>query len=423
MTGAPGDSTCAQSGCHTGTALNGGGGSVRLASSEGTTYTPGKTQTLTIAIADSSARAYGFQATARLDSSPTSGQAGSFTASTNQMVICANGSLRGASGCPSRSPLQFVEHSRALSTSTVTFSWTAPSSDVGTITIYAAANAANANNNDSGDHIYTTSLKLSPAAATSNLPTIASGGVVSASAFRPSAGAGPGTWLEIFGSNLSSTTRSWSGADFDGNTAPTSLDGVSVTIGGKSAYVDFVSLGQVNALVPDGIAIGSGVPVVVANSQGQSDPPYTVTTSSLVPALLAPPKFLVGGKQYAVAVFPANDANSTTYVGPVGANAGVTMQPAKPGDVITVYGIGFGPVSPATAAGTIAMQSTSLANQVTVQIGQIPATVQYAGLAPGFVGLYQFNIEIPSAAAGDQPLVVQVNGTNIGPSVYLTIGQ
>src|SRR5205823_13473802 len=71
--GAPGDQTCAQSGCHTGTSLNGGGGSVQLSSSTGATYTPGQQQTFTITITDSKARAYGFQMSARLDSSPSNG--------------------------------------------------------------------------------------------------------------------------------------------------------------------------------------------------------------------------------------------------------------------------------------------------------------------------------------------------------------
>src|SRR5437764_101828 len=65
-TGAPGDQTCARSGCHTGTSLNGGGGNVQLTSSTGTTYTPGQQQTFTINITDSKAKTYGFQMSARL---------------------------------------------------------------------------------------------------------------------------------------------------------------------------------------------------------------------------------------------------------------------------------------------------------------------------------------------------------------------
>jgi hypothetical protein len=92
--GAPGDQTCAQSGCHTGTSLNGGGGNVQLTSSTGTTYTPSQQQTLTITITDSKAKTYGFQMTARLDSNGTNGQAGNFTAGLQQIVVCDNGGLK-----------------------------------------------------------------------------------------------------------------------------------------------------------------------------------------------------------------------------------------------------------------------------------------------------------------------------------------
>src|SRR5213075_3085870 len=100
--------------------------------------------------------------------------------------------------------------------------------------------------------------------------------------------------------------------------------------------------------------IGRGVPVVVKTSAGQSDA-AAVTVADVAPAILAPASFAVAGKQYAVATFPSSDG-SVTYVGRAGAIAGVNMRPAKPGEVITLYGIGFGPVSPGTAAGSIAAQ-------------------------------------------------------------------
>src|SRR5215472_7506691 len=130
-TGAPGDQTCARSGCHTGTALNGGGGSVQLTSSSGSSYTPGQQQTLTLTITDSAAKAYGFQMTARLDSNSSTGQAGDFTAGSRQIVICDNGNQKSSSGCPSSAPVQFVEHSLPFTTNVITVTWTAPSSDVG----------------------------------------------------------------------------------------------------------------------------------------------------------------------------------------------------------------------------------------------------------------------------------------------------
>jgi uncharacterized protein (TIGR03437 family) len=416
-TGAPGDDTCAQ--CHTGTALNGGGGGVTLAASTGSTYSAGQTITLTLTVTDAAARVYGFQASARLDSNATTGQAGNLVAGPQQRIICEDNNPIPAAGCAATGPIQFVEHTSPFTTNVITFSWTAPSADAGPVTIYAAANAANGNRTNTGDHIYTTSLKLTPAAPASK-PSIKSGGVVSASAFKSASSAAPGSWIEIFGSNLSSTTREWAGSDFSGSNAPTSVDGISATVGGRAAFVSYVSPGQVNVLVPEGVAIGSGVPVVVKNPAGESDP-VMVNTADVAPAILAPASFAVGGKQYAVATFAGTPG--VTYVGAAGSIPGVTLRPARAGDVVTLYGIGFGPVTPAVAAGTIASGSTAVRGNVTVQFGSTPATLQYAGLAPGFVGLYQFNVTVPAVAAGDQALVVSMNGTPVAQNLFLTVGQ
>jgi uncharacterized protein (TIGR03437 family) len=94
----------------------------------------------------------------------------------------------------------------------------------------------------------------------------------------------------------------------------------------------------------------------------------------------------------------------------------------KPGETVTLYGIGFGPVSPATTPGTVAALADTVTNNVTVQIGGMPATISYSGLAPGFVGLYQFNVVAPNISAGDWPLVMQVNGTPVAQGLYITTG-
>jgi len=180
-----------------------------------------------------------------------------------------------------------------------------------------------------------------------------------------------------------------------------------------------VSPTQVNALVPDGVPIGAGVPVTVKNPAGESDP-ATVNIADVAPAILAPPGFSVAGKQHAVATFAA--ASDVAFVGAAGSIAGVTLRPARAGDVITLYGVGFGPVTPAVTPGTIASGTTAVGANVTVQIGTTPATLKYSGLAPGFVGLYQFNVMVPSVAAGDQALVVSVNGTPVAQNLFLTVG-
>ena len=82
-TTAPGDnpkgSACIDSMCHVGT-INSGGGSASITFPNGLNYTPGVQQTLTIVVADSAAKLYGFEMTARLTSDLVNGQAGDFTA-------------------------------------------------------------------------------------------------------------------------------------------------------------------------------------------------------------------------------------------------------------------------------------------------------------------------------------------------------
>ena len=79
-------------------------------------------------------------------------------------------------------------------------------------------------------------------------PVISCGGVVNFAG--PLGGIASGTWMSIYGNNLSSTTRAWSPADFVGRNLPVSIDNVTVTVGGVPAYVYFVSPTQINALAP-----------------------------------------------------------------------------------------------------------------------------------------------------------------------------
>jgi uncharacterized protein (TIGR03437 family) len=255
-------------------------------------------------------------------------------------------------------------------------------------------------------------IAAAPARATP--PAIRS--VVSASGFGGFSSVSPGSWVEIYGSNLSATTRSWTGADFSGAQAPTSLDGVSVLVGGRPAYVEYVSPAQINVLVASDAAIGP-MQVIVSGPTGASSP-YLVTIQPTEPGILAPSSFQIGGTQYAVALF----ADGQTYVLPSGAIPGVSSRPAKPGDFITLYGAGFGPVSPNLLAGIVVSAANSLTNSFQIQIGSTPATIQYAGLAPQATGLYQFNITVPSVPAGSAVALTFSLGGNPGAqALYLAV--
>ena len=224
----------------------------------------------------------------------------------------------------------------------------------------------------------------------------------------------PGTWIEIYGQNLSTTSRTWAASDFNGSQAPNSLDNVKVLIGGQQGYIDVVSPTQVNAQVPDGIGSGN-VNVQVTNSNGTSNT-VVLATSASSPALLAPPSFTTGGKFYVAAQF-----TDQTYVGPANLVAGASFRPAKAGDTIVIYGIGFGSVTPPVPAGMIDTQpSTSLPN-FSVTIGGVPATAAYAGLANGYLGLDQFDVVIPSGLTGDAQLSMSVNGVPLQQTLFLAL--
>jgi uncharacterized protein (TIGR03437 family) len=223
----------------------------------------------------------------------------------------------------------------------------------------------------------------------------------------------PASWVEIYGEKLSATTRQWAGSDFIGNQAPTSLDNVRVQVNGKAAFVNVISAGQINVAIPDGIGTGN-VTLQVANPVGTSDP-ILLTAADRSPALLAPPAFGANGRHYVAALFPDG-----SFVGRAGLVPGAAFQPAKAGDRIVLYGIGFGAVTPPVAAGQINTQSTSLAN-FHVQIGGVEAVVEYAGLAGGFVGLYQINLVVPAGVSGDALLSVTVDGVPVRQTLFLTL--
>lgn len=246
-------------------------------------------------------------------------------------------------------------------------------------------------------------------------PAIKAGGVVSATAFGGSPAVAPGTWIEIYGSGLAALSRAWAGNDFNGVNAPTNLGGTSVQVAGQSAFVAYVSPGQVNAQVPSNVPSGTQ-PVTVATSVGSSAA-YNVTVAAVQPGLLAPAAFNAGGRQYAGALFP----DGVTYVLPA-AVPGVVSRRARPGDTIILYGIGFGPVAPNIPAGQTVQTANALASQLQVFFGSARATLSYAGLAPLFVGLYQFNVVVPNIAAGDAiPLTFTLGGAPGAQVLYTAV--
>jgi uncharacterized protein (TIGR03437 family) len=246
-------------------------------------------------------------------------------------------------------------------------------------------------------------------------PSIGKGGVVSASSFGEFTAVAPGSWIEIYGTNLAASTQSWQVSDFNGVNAPTKLNGTTVTIGGQLAFINYISQGQVDAQVPSNVPAGLQQ-MTVTTAAGVSSS-YAITVNAVEPGFDAPPSFSVNGVQYVVALF-----TDGAYVLPTGAIAGINSRPAQPGDTIILYGVGFGPVTPNIPAGQIVEEANSLSSKFSISFGGTPATVSYAGLAPNYIGLYQFNVVVPTIPSGNTvPVTFSLGGVSGTQTLYTAV--
>jgi uncharacterized protein (TIGR03437 family) len=227
-----------------------------------------------------------------------------------------------------------------------------------------------------------------------------------------STGVAPGSIASIFGAGL---TRGVNGiVQAPAGPLPYSLRGTSVLVNGMPAPIFAIAnlngQEQINFQVPWEVR-GEPIPpqplsptaiVVTANpvvsivvvNNGTVSPALRAVYSNLQPAIIT-----TDGTN-AVAVH--SDYSLVT-----------AQNPARPGDVITLYGVGFGPVSPSPATGAPAGGSPPPAiNPIpTVSINAHNTTVLFAGLSPGSVGLYQFNIVVPDGLGiGDLPALINVVG-------------
>jgi uncharacterized protein (TIGR03437 family) len=257
--------------------------------------------------------------------------------------------------------------------------------------------------------VYGSKLASGLALADSIPPTIDAGGVQNGASFQP--GIVPGSWLTIKGTNLSPVASDTWDKAIVGGKLPTALDGVSVSVGSKPAYVYFISPTQINVQAPD---VGAGpVPVTVTTPSGTS-----VSATATV-AIQSPAFFLWPGSQ-AVAT---RNSDRSLAVKP-GTFAGATTVAAHPGDVLILWGTGFGPTTPPVAAGIQVPSDGTIRNTspVTVKIGTADAQVFGSALSPGYAGLYQVAIQVPATMAdGDYALKATVSGVTSPDGVILSV--
>ena len=303
-----------------------------------------------------------------------------------------------AGSCPSGNTLQWITHNQTgydasknkNPSFTYTFNWTPPATNAGTVTLYAAGNAGSGALIVNLTHTYLTKLQLSPSAGGSSTPT------VTAAANDASFGSSvaTGSWVAIFGANLAPAgdSRQWNpSTEIVNGKLPTSLDGTSVTVNNKAAVINYISPTQVNIQPPDDTAVGP-VPVVVTTTAGGASTAFTATYAQFAPGLFP-----------ATAPYVVAQHADNSYV--------TSASPAKPGEVIILWGTGFGPANPAVAAGQVFTGANPLANTATATIGGQSAAIDFAGVVGA--GLVQVNVHVPASISnGDAPVVLTVGGVS-----------
>jgi uncharacterized protein (TIGR03437 family) len=117
----------------------------------------------------------------------------------------------------------------------------------------------------------------------------------------------------------------------------------------------------------------------------------------------------------------AVEATTNAYVGTPGLIPGATFAPAHAGDVLTAYGVGWGPTSPAVSIGILAAGAAQLTSSYSLTLGGKTAEISYIGLSPDSAGLYQVNFTVPAGLSGNQPLVLTVDGVTTTSNAFIPI--
>ena len=229
-------------------------------------------------------------------------------------------------------------------------------------------------------------------------PLLTANGVVHAASLESGVPIAPGGLITLFGARLADQTGLASGLPL-----PTTLNGTEVRLGDRPLPLLFTSDGQLNAQVPFDVPTDTQHQVTVKRGSAFAVP-ETLTVAAAQPG-----------------VFTKSQSGSGQ--GAIVKQDGVTLAepgtPARKGEVVIIYCAGLGLVSPAVESGRPAPASplSGVVNPVTVTIGGAEAQVLFAGLAPGFSGLYQINAFVPqkSVSGNAVEVIVEAAGQRSRP--------
>jgi uncharacterized protein (TIGR03437 family) len=234
------------------------------------------------------------------------------------------------------------------------------------------------------------------------VPVVSSGGIVSNADFASAPAIG--LLVSIFGTGLADGS-----AQFTNVPLPQQLGSTSVVLSGTVLPLLYVSNTQVNVAIPYNVPINTSQQLVILRGNAVSVP-VSLAVFASEPSILS--------------ASGTGSGQGLIFNAVTGAEAN-TSTPATAGDYLVIYALGLGAVTPALAVEDGAPASTYeyAVGPATVTIGGVPATVLFAGLTPGFVGLYQVNVTVPGGVApGNQvPVTVSVAGKSGAGNVTIAV--
>ena len=239
-------------------------------------------------------------------------------------------------------------------------------------------------------------------------PAIGAGGIVDGASFTAGKAIAPGSWISVFGTNMSDTTQGANGVNSAfafcslcnvvNQPLPMGIDGASFSFDTSSqslpGRLNYVSPTQLNIQVPWELAGASATVKSIVN--------YTYSAEYTLPLAAYSPGFFVYGSANDVA------ALDLSY------HLVSSGNPVVRGSYVQLFLNGLGPVTNQPGDGLAApsnpLASTTASPTITIG-GQAATTVQFSGLAPGFVSLYQVNVQVPTGiSAGAQPITCSIGG-------------
>jgi uncharacterized protein (TIGR03437 family) len=225
-----------------------------------------------------------------------------------------------------------------------------------------------------------------------NAPNYTAAGIVNGASFA--AGLAPNTIVSIFGTNLSWNTATVDSSDMTGMQMPTNLAGVQVYFEGWPAYLYYVSPLQINLLVPSSLLPGTFQFWV--DRQGTRGPIVTVTLQDSSPALFE---------------YPWGTAIGTHLDGSLCSAAA----PAAAGEIVSLWATGLGQTFPKLQDGVLPAGAQSLADMSEFGVwingtAVDPSLILYAGVAPGYAGLYQVNLQLPAQIPPNPEIQMALEG-------------